>query len=123
MRVFYGNGNYTSEKMNDHEPQVQRAQLAGHKPCCDEDYCVRKYLDQFAEPEAPITERVQSVACEVAHTCHNLRTEDLHLCAGRLFGLTPECDLTSLFVLAYGVERDSMEGKKQIQERSAAELP
>jgi len=108
--------------MNDDEPEVQRAKPAGHRPCCDEDYCVRKYLDQLAEPEAPITERIQTVACEVAHTCHNLKTEDLHLCAGRLFGLTPECDLTSLFVLAYGVERDSMEGDKQIQKRAAGDL-
>ena len=109
--------------MSDDETKVPRAKPAGLRPCCDEDYCVRKYLDQIAEPEAPITERIQTVACEVAHTCHNLRTEDLHLCAGRLFGLTPECDLTDLFVLAYGVERASMEGKKQIQKRSAAELP
>ena len=109
--------------MNDNEPEVQLAELAGHKPCCDEDYCVRKYLDQLAEPEAPIVERIQTVACEVARTCNNLKPEDLHLCAGRLFGLTPECDLTSLFVLAYGVERDSMEGKKQIEKRRAVGLP
>jgi hypothetical protein len=109
--------------MNDNEAEVQRPKLAGQKPCCDEDYCVRKYLDQLAEPEAPIAERIQTVACEVAHTCHNLRPEDLHLCAGRLFGLTPECDLTSLFVLAYGVERDSLEGKKQIQKSRTAGLP
>ena len=109
--------------MSDDETKVPRAKPAGLRPCCDEDYCVRKYLDQLAEPEAPIVERIQTVACEVARTCHNLRPEDLHLCAGRLFGLTPECDLTSLFVLAYGVERDSMEGKKQIEKRSAAGLP
>lgn len=109
--------------MNDDEPEVPGAKPAGHRPCCDEDYCVRKYLDQLAEPDAPIVDRIQTVACEVARTCHNLRTEDLHLCAGRLFGLTPECDLTSLFVLAYGVERDSMEGKKQIEKRGVARLP
>ncbi len=107
--------------MNDHEPEVQRAKAEGLKSCCDEDYCVRKYLDQIAEPEAPITERIRTVACEVAHTCHNLRPEDLHLCAGRLFGLTPECDLTNLFVQAYGVERDSMEGNKQIRKCSAGD--
>lgn len=109
--------------MNDDEPEVPRAKPAGSRPCCDEDYCVRKYLDQIAEPEAPIVERIQTVACEVARTCHNLKAKDLRLCAGRLFGLTPECDLTSLFVLAYCVERDSMEGKKQIEKHGAAGLP
>ena len=108
--------------MDHSDPKMQTATPPGHRPCCDEDYCVRKYLDQIAEPEAPLVERIQAAACEVAHTCHNLRAEDLHLCAGRLFGLTPECDLTSLFVMASSVERDSMEGKRQIEKRGAAGL-
>ena len=106
--------------MDHDELEVQSAKLPGHRPCCDEDYCVRKYLDQIEDPEAPIVERVQAVACEVARTCHSLNTEDLNFCAGRLFGLTPECDLTTLFVLAYGIERDSLDGKKQIEKRGAA---
>ena len=109
--------------MDHDETEVNSAKPPGHRPCCDEDYCVRKYLDQLSDPEAPITERIETVACEVARTCHNLRTEDLHLCAGRLFGLTPECDLTNLFVIAYGVERDSQEGKKQIQKQGAVGRP
>ncbi len=109
--------------MNDDEREVSHAKPAGHKACCDEDYCVRKYLDQFAEPEAPIVERIQTVAREVARTCHNLKPADLHLCAGRLFGLTPECDLTRLFSMAYGIERDSLEGEKQIEKGAAAGLP
>jgi hypothetical protein len=106
--------------MDHNEPELLTAKPPGNRPCCDEDYCVRKYLDQIAEPEAPIVQRIQAAACEVARTCHNLRAEDLHVCAGRLFGLTPECDLTSLFVLSYGIERDAMEGKQQIEERGAA---
>ena len=105
--------------MNDEKSEVPSAKQARHRPCCDAEFCVRKYLDQLTDPGAPIAERVQTAACEVAHTCHNLRSEDLHLCAGRLFGLTPECDLTSLFVLAYGVERDSMQGKNEIEKRGA----
>jgi len=106
--------------MNDQKPELPGAKPESHKPCCDEDYCVRKYLDQLSEPESPITERIETVASEVAHTCHNLRTEDLHLCAGRLFGLTPECDLTRLFVSAYGVECDAMKGKKPIGKGEAS---
>lgn len=98
--------------MSDPKPEVPGPKPAGLKSCCDEDYCVRKYLDQLTEPECPITERIQCAAGEVARTCHNLRPEDLHLCAGRLFGLTPECDLTRLFVSAYGDETGSMKGKK-----------
>lgn len=106
------------EKGNPEEPGAP-CESAKSRPCCDEDYCVRKYLDQIAGPEATLSERVQTAACEVAHTCHNLRPEDLQLCAGRLFELTPECDLTTLFVTAYQIECDTMEGKKDIQNMQA----
>ena len=106
--------------MNDEESKVQPSRQPGHRPCCDEDYCVRKYLDELADPEATLVDRIQIVACEVARTCHSLRTEELNLCAGRLFGLTPECDLTKLFALAYGIERDSLDGKKQLDKRRSA---
>ena len=106
--------------MSDQKPELSGAKPEGQRSCCDEEYCVRKYLDQLTEPESPITERIQTVAGEVARTCNNLRAEDLHLCAGRLFGLTPECDLTRLFVSAYGSECDSMKGKKPIGKGEAS---
>ncbi|HEX6897233.1 MAG TPA: hypothetical protein VF146_18265 [Bryobacteraceae bacterium] len=84
------------------------------RPCCDEDYCVRKQLDQLDNPELPLAERIACVASHVARTCQNLTRDELDFCAGRLFELTPECDLTMLFKIAYETEAAALQGRKEI---------
>lgn len=90
------------------------------RPCCDEDSCIRKELNDIIDPEAPIVQRIHVAACEVARICGSLNRQELNLCASRLFDLTPECDLTREFATAYQAELAMLMGKADIEKRRSA---
>jgi len=106
--------------MKPRHAQADSAPPGNLRPCCEGDSCIRKQLDNLLDPAAPIVERIHITACEVARTCGSLEKEDLHSCAGKLFELTPECDLTELFVIAYQTERDALDGRRDLEKRYAA---
>ncbi len=87
--------------------------------CCDQDTCIRKQLASLLEPDSPIVDRICVAACVVAQTCHNLEEDDLRLCASRLFDVSPECELTNAFIVAYQTERDAMANRKDMEKLRA----
>ena len=66
-------------------------------------------------PSAPITDQVCLAACVVAQTCKTLSEDDLQRCAANLFDVSPECGLTSAFVLAHETERDAMADRQEAE--------
>jgi len=90
------------------------------RPCCDLDTCIKKDLAELLEPDSSIVERVHVAACAVARTCGKLTPDQLSFCAAQLFETTPECQLTSEFIIAYQIERDTLDGKRQIAKNRRA---
>ena len=89
-------------------------------PCCDEDTCIKKDIEALLEPDSSITDRVRVAACAVARTCGRLSPDDLSFCAAQLFEVTPECHLTEEFIVAYQIERDTLDGKREIAKNRGA---
>jgi len=92
----------------------------GTRSCCDDDSCIRKDIANLVDPDSPIVDRVYVAATAVARTCGKLTSDELHVCATRLFDSPPECDLTKAFVIAYQTERDALAGQRDIEKRRAA---
>jgi hypothetical protein len=90
------------------------------KHCCDEDTCIKKDIEELLEPDSSITDRVRVAACAVARTCGRLSPDDLSFCAAQLFEVTPECHLTEEFIVAYQIERDALDGKREIAKNRGA---
>ena len=92
------------------------------RPCCDEDACVRKEIAHLFDPEVPIDDRICTAASAVALTCGSLTPPELRYCASKMFDVPPECDLASTFIAAYQIERDALDGKRDLEARRAAGL-
>ncbi len=100
--------------------KLESSPVAPTRSCCDEDSCIRKDIANLLDPDSPVVDRVYVAATAVARTCGKLTSDELRVCAARLFESPPECDLTKAFVIAYQTERDALAGQRDIEKRRAA---
>jgi hypothetical protein len=89
------------------------------RPCCGDNTCIRTEIATLLGPDSSIVDRILLGACILARTCRCLSPNDLRNCASKLFGLSPECELSSAFVSAYQNERDAIAGHRQIEKHRA----
>jgi hypothetical protein len=78
------------------------------RPCCGDDTCIQTEIASLLGPNSSIVDRLLLAACILARTCRCLSANDLRNRASRLFGMSPECELSSAFVSAYQNERDAV---------------
>jgi len=92
------------------------------KSCCDPDPCIRREISSLLDPNSPIVDNIYVAACAVAMTCGELNDHELHTCAAKIFDVTPGCQLTKAFVVAYQTEREARLGRIDIERDRAHEF-
>jgi hypothetical protein len=89
------------------------------RPYCSDNTRIQAEIATLLGPDSSIVDRILLGACILARTCHCLSANDLRNCASKLFGMSPECELSSAFVTAYQTERDAIAGHRQIEKHRA----
>lgn len=89
------------------------------QPCCGDSTCIQAEIASLLGPDSSIVDRILLAACLLARTCRCLSARDLRNCASTLFGMSPECELSTAFVSAYQNERDTIAGHRQLEKHRA----
>ena len=92
------------------------------KSCCDPDTCIRREIASLLDPDAPILDRIYVAACAVAQSCGELTPQEVHACAARMFDVSPECELSKAFAIAYQTERDVSSARTELENQRAGEF-
>jgi hypothetical protein len=92
------------------------------KPCYDRNTCIRREVSSLLDPDSPIVDRIYVAACAVAMTCGERSAEEIHVCAARMFDVTPQSELAKAFVFVHKSERDARDGRMQTERQLAAEF-